>query len=168
MLGAASMEIGGPLLLSVTTAGVLALTSVAYYRSHSKDPGLTTEIALVLALVLGRIAVREPFQAAALAVAAAILLAARTLSTVATVAQISIVVAATSPETLLALAVPLTFAGFICGPPRTLVQTPLTSSSDLGLVSGQLIADGSQSYMYGRKSLKRFSGKHRSHRASRG
>ena len=37
--------------------------------------------------------------------------AAAVLSTVATVAQISIVVAATSPETLLALAVPLTFAG---------------------------------------------------------
>jgi uncharacterized membrane protein (DUF4010 family) len=37
--------------------------------------------------------------------------AAAVLSTVATVAQISIVVAATSPVTLLALAVPLTFAG---------------------------------------------------------
>jgi len=224
LLGAASMEIGGPVLLSVTTAGVLALTALAYHRSHSEDPGLTTEIALVLTLVLGGLAVREPLEAAALAVAAAILLAARTpmhrfvrdvltqselksalifaaatlvvwpvipdrylgpfdainlrsvwsivilimaisacgyiavralgsryglpvagfasgfvsssatiaamgakvvaepgllgpavaaavLSTVATVAQISIVVAATSPETLLALAVPLTFAG---------------------------------------------------------
>ena len=224
LLGAASMEIGGPVLLSVTTAGVLALTALAYYRSHSEDPGLTTEIALVLTLVLGGLAISAPLEAAALAVAAAILLAARTpmhrfvrdvltpselksalifaaatlvvwpvipdrylgpfdainlrsvwsivilimaisacgyitvralgsryglpaagfasgfvsssatiaamgakvvaepsllgpavaaavLSTVATVAQISIVVAATSPETLLALAVPLTFAG---------------------------------------------------------
>jgi uncharacterized membrane protein (DUF4010 family) len=224
LLGAASIEIGGAELLSVTTAGVIALTALAYYRSHSEDPGLTTEIALVLTLVLGGLAVREPLEAAALAVVAAILLAARTpmhrfvrdvltqselksalifaaatlvvwpvipdrylgpfdainlrsvwsivilimaisacgyitvralgsryglptagfasgfvsssatiaamgarvvgdsrllgpavsaavLSTVATVAQISIVVAATSPETLLALAVPLTFAG---------------------------------------------------------
>lgn len=78
LLGAASMEIGGPVLLSVTTAGVLALTALAYYRSHSEDPGLTTEIALVLTLVLGGLAVREPNEAAALAVAAAILLAART------------------------------------------------------------------------------------------
>ena len=38
--------------------------------------------------------------------------AAAVLSTVATVAQISIVLAATSPETLLALAVPLILAGF--------------------------------------------------------
>jgi hypothetical protein len=30
---------------------------------------------------------------------------------------------------------------------RLLIQTPLTSSSDLGLVNSQLIADGSQSYM---------------------
>lgn len=77
MLGAASMQIGGPVLLSVTTAGVLALTALAYYRSQSGDPGLTTEIALVLTLVLGGLAVREPLEAAALAVAAAILLAAR-------------------------------------------------------------------------------------------
>ena len=78
LLGAASMEIGGPVLLCVTTAGALALTALAYYRSHSEDPGLTTEIALVLTLVLGGLAIREPLEAAALAVAAAILLAART------------------------------------------------------------------------------------------
>jgi uncharacterized membrane protein (DUF4010 family) len=78
LLGAASMEIGGPMLLSVTTAGVLALTALAYYRSHNEDPGLTTEIALVLTIVLGGLAIREPLEAAALAVAAAILLAART------------------------------------------------------------------------------------------
>jgi uncharacterized membrane protein (DUF4010 family) len=78
LLGAASMEIGGPVLLSVTTAGVLTLAALAYYRTHSEDPGLTTEIALALTLVLGGLAVREPLEAAALAVAAAILLAART------------------------------------------------------------------------------------------
>lgn len=78
LLGAASMEIGGPVLLSVTTVGVFTLTALAYYRTHSEDPGLTTEIALVLTLILGGLAVREPLEAAALAVAAAILLAART------------------------------------------------------------------------------------------
>jgi hypothetical protein len=56
LLGAASMEIGGAELLSVTTAGVLALTALAYYQSHAEDPGLTTEIALVLTLVLGGLA----------------------------------------------------------------------------------------------------------------
>jgi uncharacterized membrane protein (DUF4010 family) len=77
LLGAVSMEIGGPVLLSVTTAGVLALTALAYYRSNGEDPGLTTEIALVLTLVLGGLAIREPLEAAALGVAAAVLLAAR-------------------------------------------------------------------------------------------
>lgn len=77
LLGAASMEIGGPVLLSVTTAGVLALTALAYFRTHSEDPGLTTEIALALTLILGGLAMREPLEAAALSVVVAILLAAR-------------------------------------------------------------------------------------------
>lgn len=78
LLGAASMEIGGTMLLSVATAGLLGLTALAYYRSQSDDPGLTTEIALVLTLVLGGLAAREPLKAAALAVVVAMLLAART------------------------------------------------------------------------------------------
>jgi uncharacterized membrane protein (DUF4010 family) len=77
LLGAASTEIGGAILLSVAMAGLLTLTALAYYRSHSEDPGLTTEIALVLTLVLGGLAIREPLEAAALAVVVAILLAAR-------------------------------------------------------------------------------------------
>lgn len=77
LLGAASMRTGGPILLSVATAGVIALTALAYYRSHSDDPGLTTEIALVLTLILGGLAISAPLDAAALAVVVAILLAAR-------------------------------------------------------------------------------------------
>ncbi len=77
LLGAASMEIGGVILLGVTTAGLILLTALAYWRSHSEDPGLTTEIALALTLVLGGLAVREPLDAAPLGVATAILLAAR-------------------------------------------------------------------------------------------
>ncbi|MEQ1577764.1 MAG: MgtC/SapB family protein, partial [Hyphomicrobium sp.] len=53
LLGVASMEIGGASLLSVSAAGVLVLTALAYYRSKTDDPGLTTEIALVLTLLLG-------------------------------------------------------------------------------------------------------------------
>lgn len=78
LLGAASMEIGGTVLLSITAAGVLALASLAYYQSHSEDPGLTTEIALGLTVLLGGLAVREPLEAAALSVTVAALLAART------------------------------------------------------------------------------------------
>ena len=51
---------------------------MAYYRSQTDDPGLTTEIALVMTLLLGGLAVGDPVKAAALGVTVAILLAART------------------------------------------------------------------------------------------
>ena len=77
VLGAVSMRLGGELLLSLTTAGLMGLIGVAYYRSQSHNPGLTTEIALVLTLALGGLAERDAVTAAALAVMVAILLAAR-------------------------------------------------------------------------------------------
>ena len=78
LLGAVSFRIGGEVLLSVAAAGVIGLTAVAYVRSRDDDPGLTTEIALVLTLALGGLAMREPGTAAALSVVVAILLATRT------------------------------------------------------------------------------------------
>ena len=62
----------------MATPGLLLLIAIAYYRSHEDDPGLTTELALVLTLVLGELAIRESLEAAALAVAVAVILAART------------------------------------------------------------------------------------------
>ena len=78
LLGAVSMEVGGSALLSVASAGLLVLTALSYFRSTSEDPGLTTEIALVLTLALGGLATHRPIEAAALAVTVAVLLAART------------------------------------------------------------------------------------------
>ena len=46
--GAIAMIVGGQPLLSIMTAGVLALTALAYWKSSSEDPGLTSEIALVV------------------------------------------------------------------------------------------------------------------------
>jgi uncharacterized membrane protein (DUF4010 family) len=60
--------------LSVAKAGLIGLAALGYLRSRDGDPGLTTEIALVLTLVLGGLAVREPATAAALSAAVAILL----------------------------------------------------------------------------------------------
>ena len=77
VLGAVAMTIGSEILLSVTMAGVIGLTAIAYFRSRSDDPGLTTEIALILTLALGGLAMREPARASAVAVTIAILLAAR-------------------------------------------------------------------------------------------
>lgn len=77
LLGAVSVRIGGDVLLAIAAAGVIGLTAVSYDRNRDDDPGLTTEIALVLTLALGGLAMREAGLAAALSVVVAILLAAR-------------------------------------------------------------------------------------------
>ena len=78
LAGAVSFTVGGELVLAVTTAGVIALTALAYRRAHEDDPGLTTEIALILTALLGGTAMRQPALAAGVAVVVAVLLAART------------------------------------------------------------------------------------------
>jgi uncharacterized membrane protein (DUF4010 family) len=77
MLGAAGELAGGVngLLLAVAVATVLA--AVAYWRGSEDDPGLTTEIALVLTCLLGGIAQLRPVLAAALGTLVALLLASR-------------------------------------------------------------------------------------------
>ena len=77
LAGATSVMVGGAPVLAVTVAGVAALTAVAYFRSRDDDPGLTTEIALVLTALLGGLSVQRPALAAGIAVALAVLLAAR-------------------------------------------------------------------------------------------
>lgn len=77
LLGAVSMMVGETVLLAVATAGVAVLAAIGYARTLKQDPGLTTEIAMLLTLLLGALAMREPPLAAALAVGVAILLAAR-------------------------------------------------------------------------------------------
>jgi uncharacterized membrane protein (DUF4010 family) len=77
LLGAVSMMLGETLLLAIAAVGVAALVAIGYARTLRQDPGLTTEIALLLTLLLGALAMREPPLAAALGVGVAILLAAR-------------------------------------------------------------------------------------------
>jgi len=77
LAGAISFTLGGELLLAVTTAGVAALTALAYSRGRNDDPGLTTEIALILTVLLGGLSAQQPELAAGIAVTVAILLAAR-------------------------------------------------------------------------------------------
>ena len=59
------------------TAGVVILTAAAYWRGHDLDPGLTTEIALILTALLGGLSMQQPMLAAGLGVIVAVLLAAR-------------------------------------------------------------------------------------------
>lgn len=77
LVGATSVMVGGTLVLAVTVAGVAALTAIAYIRSRDEDPGLTTEIALILTALLGGLSVQQPALATGIAVALAVLLAAR-------------------------------------------------------------------------------------------
>jgi len=77
LVGATSVLIGNEWLLAVSVLGVAVLSAVAYWRSDLQDPGLTSEIALVLTVLLGGLALRDPRFAAGLAVAVAVLLAAR-------------------------------------------------------------------------------------------
>jgi uncharacterized membrane protein (DUF4010 family) len=77
LLGALSLELGGLVLLALAMAAISALAVLAYLRTRDRDPGVTTESALLLTVVLGAMAIREPAIASATAVVVAILLAAR-------------------------------------------------------------------------------------------
>ncbi len=77
LLGAVSLELGNELLLAIGLLAVAALTVIGYLRTGDHDPGLTTEAALLLAVLLGALATRQPALASSVAVTVAIVLAAR-------------------------------------------------------------------------------------------
>ena len=74
LAGAISFLAGGQMLLSIATSGVIVLVAVAYWRGHQEDPGLTTEIALTVAVLLGGLSMQRPALAGGLGVVVAILL----------------------------------------------------------------------------------------------
>lgn len=78
LCGAVAVIAGGAMLLAVVTVGVLALAALSYWRALERDPGLTTEVALVVTVLLGGLAVQDPTIAAGLGVIVAGLLTART------------------------------------------------------------------------------------------
>jgi uncharacterized membrane protein (DUF4010 family) len=78
LAGAISLIVGSEGLLAVATAGVIALTAIGYWRGSNDDPGLTTEIALILTVLLGGLSTQQPALAGGLAVTVAVLLASRT------------------------------------------------------------------------------------------
>ncbi|EGW22267.1 putative transmembrane protein [Methylobacter tundripaludum SV96] len=67
------------MLLAVMALAIAGLSLMAFRLSHEKDPGLTTEVALLLTLLLGGLAMREPALASGVAVLLALLLTARTV-----------------------------------------------------------------------------------------
>ena len=60
LAGAISVIAGGQVLLAIATAGVILLTAAAYWRGHDPDPGLTTEIALIVTTLLGGLSMQTP------------------------------------------------------------------------------------------------------------
>lgn len=83
LAGALAQVLAQPLLVALGAAAVVVLVAIAYrasrrpVRGDEGDPGLTTELALVVTYLLGVLAVPQPALAAAVAVAVAALLAAR-------------------------------------------------------------------------------------------
>jgi uncharacterized membrane protein (DUF4010 family) len=78
LAGAISLELGGaPAFLLV--AGVIGLfAAISYVRTFRHDAGLTTEVAMVVTVLLGGLALNEPQISGALAVVVTIILASRT------------------------------------------------------------------------------------------
>lgn len=76
MLGTVTMSAGGVWFVVAMAVGLSTLLAVAYLRPHD-DPGLTTEVALLLTLTLGALAQRAPGLSVALGVAVAYVLQVR-------------------------------------------------------------------------------------------
>src|SRR5512139_3821442 len=77
LTGAGAQILGQAWLTAVAATLVAGLALVSHLKDRSRDPGVTTEIALFLTFLLGLLSVPEPALAAALGVAVAALLAAR-------------------------------------------------------------------------------------------
>ncbi len=75
--GAVAVLAGGSLLLAVVAASATVLVALAYWRSDSDDPGLTTEVVLILTVLLGGLAMQQPQLAGGLAVVVTSLLFAK-------------------------------------------------------------------------------------------
>ncbi len=66
--------LAGTAVLAAVTVAAAGLVAVGYARTSARDPGATTEIALVLTVLLGGVAVSRPALAAGAGVATAIVL----------------------------------------------------------------------------------------------
>ncbi len=77
LAGGLSWRIGGVVTAAVALAFVGIAAVAGYVRSHEDDPGLTTEVALIVDFLLGALAQRDPGLAAGAGVVTAIVLANR-------------------------------------------------------------------------------------------
>jgi uncharacterized membrane protein (DUF4010 family) len=75
--GALAQGYGRPALVVAGAVFVAALVAIAYFKSRSSDPGITTELALFATYLVGVQSVISPWLGAACGVVLAVLLAAR-------------------------------------------------------------------------------------------
>lgn len=77
LLGAVARALDEPLVLAVLGAAVAVAAVVSYVVGDRTDPGLTSEIALVLTFALGALAIDRPFVSLGAGIVTALLLAFR-------------------------------------------------------------------------------------------
>lgn len=77
LLGYAAMQVGSALLVGIVALGLALLITVAYWRGRNDDPGVTSEVALIIVLILGALCTRSAELAVAIGVVVAGLLAYR-------------------------------------------------------------------------------------------
>jgi uncharacterized membrane protein (DUF4010 family) len=77
LMGAVGLMLGGIELLALAVLVVGAGSMIAYKKSSTQDPGLTSEFALVLTCMLGAMAMQNGLLAAGIGVALALILASR-------------------------------------------------------------------------------------------
>ena len=77
LLGGLSIRVGGVATAAVALGFVALAALASYLRGGAEDPGMTTEVALVVDFLLGALAYEDPGLAAGLGVATAIVLAGR-------------------------------------------------------------------------------------------
>jgi uncharacterized membrane protein (DUF4010 family) len=75
LLGAIAIHLGGATLLAVATAAMAMLIGLSYIRGQDPDPGLTTEVGLLISPLLGALAMSDGLLSASLGAAVAVILA---------------------------------------------------------------------------------------------
>jgi uncharacterized membrane protein (DUF4010 family) len=135
--------LGGLTLLAVVALAVAGLAMMAYRLSQEQDPGLTTEVALLMSFLLGGLAMREPALASGLAVILTILLTSRSflhrfVSTILSKTELNdALILATAALVLLPLAPDQYLGPFNALNPRTIwkIVILIMSISAVGYVS---------------------------------
>jgi len=77
LAGAGAQALTQPILIAAGALFIAVLASIAYWRNRTQDPGVTTELALLVTYLIGVMAMEHPAVAAGGSVVVALLLASR-------------------------------------------------------------------------------------------